>query len=258
MCALSPQNRDHDVPTPTANIKRKAGASLLHSARTADAIGRPLNTFVTVNLWQLGISHEDASAFFQKLREKPFGSWSRYRPRGTLAPRNGSPTHAWVIEAPSGRAHVHWMLHIRPEQADGFAAKLVLWVVRQAGIENIPRGALQIKPVRNAEGLKLYFAKGLQPQLAKLWRIVPTDQGIVHGRRVGTSRNIGPAEWRPRKALHQRRRRATAHSRADSSGGCRQPVDLAREVRSDRLGLVVRKPASHVGHHGPPHPDVPF
>ncbi len=58
--------------------------------------------------------------------------------------------------------------------------------------------------------VKLYFAKGIDPHLATLWRIRPVDSGLVHGRRVGTSRNLGPAEWQPRKAAYQRSRRRTA------------------------------------------------
>lgn len=50
------------MPAPGHFIRRKAAATLLHSARTAEAIGRPLNTFVTVNLWQLGLTADDARA----------------------------------------------------------------------------------------------------------------------------------------------------------------------------------------------------
>ncbi|MBL3611185.1 hypothetical protein [Rhodovulum sulfidophilum] len=198
------------MPLPTSFIKRKAGASLLHSVRTAEAIGRPFNTFVTVSLWKLGLTPDDASRFFQELRERHFQRWSSYVPRGDTTPRNGPPTYAWVIEAPRKLAHVHWMVHVRPGQERAFAAVLDRWIVRRTGIAQVPEGVIEIARIDNAEGLKLYFAKGLDPHLARLWRIHPVESGRVHGRRAGTSRNLGPAEWQPRKAAYQRSRRRVA------------------------------------------------
>lgn len=71
------------MPGPTSFIKRKAAASLLHSARTAKAIGRPFNTFVTISLWHLGFGPDDASQFFRDVRERHFQRWSGYVPRGS-------------------------------------------------------------------------------------------------------------------------------------------------------------------------------
>lgn len=91
-----------------------------------------------------------------------------------------------------------------------FAAVLKRWIVRRMGIAQVPEGVIEIARIDNAEGLKLYFAKGLDPHLARLWRIRPVESGLVHGRRAGTSRNLGPAEWQPRKAAYQRTRRKAA------------------------------------------------
>jgi hypothetical protein len=192
------------------SIKRKAAASLLHSARTARALGRPLNTHVTLSLWHLGLSPENASGFFREVRERHFQRWSAYIPRGTMKPRNGDPTYTWVIEAPEGRAHVHWMLHLAAGQKRAFRSALLRWIRRRSGQTDIPDSVVNIAPVRNAEGLKLYLAKGMDPHLARLWGITHRDQGQVRGRRAGTSRNLGPAEWRPRKAAYQRSRRRAA------------------------------------------------
>lgn len=198
------------MASPTSFIKRKAAASLLHSVRTAEAISRPFNTFVTVSLWQLGLGPDDASKFFRDMRERHFMRWSAYTPRGTASPRNGPPTYAWVIEAPHSRAHVHWMLHVQPGQEHAFAAALRRWIGRRMEIAQVPEGVIEIACIDNAEGLKLYFAKGLDPHLARLWRIRPVESGLVYGRRAGTSRNLGPAEWQPRKAVYQRARRRVA------------------------------------------------
>jgi hypothetical protein len=198
------------VEPPTSFIKRKAAASLLHSVRTAEAIGRPFNTFVTVSLWHLGLGPKDASQFFRDVRERHFSRWSGYMPRGIANSRNGPPTYAWVIEAPRDLAHVHWMLHVKPGNESAFATVLERWIVKRMGIAQVPEGVIEIARVDNAEGLKLYFAKGLDPHLARLWRIRPVECGLVHGRRAGTSRNLGPAEWQPRKAAYQRTRRKAA------------------------------------------------
>lgn len=193
-----------------AFIKRKAAASLLHSVRTAEAIGRPFNTFVTVSVWQLGLGPEDASHFFREVRERHFHRWSSYVPRGGTTPRNGPPTYAWVIEAPRALAHFHWMLHVRLGQERAFSAALRRWIGRRMKISAVAEGVIKTVRIDNAEGLKLYFAKGMDPHLARLWRIRPVESGLVHGRRAGTSRNLGPAEWQPRKAAYKRSHRRAA------------------------------------------------
>ncbi|SEB02327.1 hypothetical protein [Rubrimonas cliftonensis] len=195
---------------PTSFIKRKAGASLLHSARTAAAIGRPLNTHVTLSFWLMDIGHDAASTAFQALRERHFQRWSRYTPRGQNGASNGPPTYAWVVEAPYGHAHVHWMVHISPGNQERFVAALQKWVAQRITAALIPATAIDVQPITHAEGLKLYLAKGLDPHLARLWRIRPEDAGLVIGRRCGTSRNLGPAEWRPRKAAYLSGRRRAA------------------------------------------------
>jgi len=107
------------------HMGRKAGASILHSVRSAETLGRPLNTFVTINFWQLGSTAETIFRDFADLREAWFQRWSSYRPRKNAAPRNGVPTYAYVHEARGGdistvvlppeRCH---RLHLDPEMID--------------------------------------------------------------------------------------------------------------------------------------------
>jgi hypothetical protein len=198
------------MTSPTSFIKRKAGASLLHSPRTAQAHGRPLNTFVTINLWQFGITPRNAAEVFQQLRQRHFQTWSRYKPRGSKETRNGPPTYAWVIEAPNRRVHCHWAVHIRPNQLDDFEKKLPKWLLRLTGESYVPSRAIDIIENTRPEGTKLYMAKGLDRSLAAMWNIRPVDSGTIIGRRAGTSRNLGPSEWQPRKEEWRRMRRAAA------------------------------------------------
>ena len=190
----------------TSHISRKAATTLLHSARTAATIGRPFNVVVCISTWALEIDEEIASDSFRQMRRQKFGRWSSYKPRATGIPKNGCPVDTWEIEAPNGRHHVHWMLNIRPENRAEFERKLVKWVRDMAGLsasEDLPEGAVHVTTVANAEGKKLYMAKGTDPLYARLWGITPVDCGTVYGRRAGTALALGPAVWKPFKRYYQ-------------------------------------------------------
>ena len=109
----------------STHLGRKATTAIKQSFRTAAAIDRPLNTYVTINIMQTEAPEEETSARFLKLRERRFGRWASYTPKGAKGSRNGPPTDVWVIEAPNGHAHIHWVLHVDPTQQDEFEKKLV-------------------------------------------------------------------------------------------------------------------------------------
>lgn len=187
------------------HISRKAVTTLLHSARTAKALGRPMNVAVCIDLELLGIAPEKSSGAFCKMRRQKFGRWSSYKPKATGAPKNGAPVDTWVIEAPNDRYHVHWMLNVDPRNRTEFEVKLEKWVKEMAQIdclEVLPAGALHITDVYNPEGLKLYMAKGIDPFYAPLFKINPVPGGVVIGRRAGTARALGPAVWKPLKRAY--------------------------------------------------------
>ena len=166
---------------------------------------------VCIHTWALSIPAEDVARAFRHMRRQKFGRWSSYRPRRTGTPKNGTPSDTSVIEAPDGRHHIHWMLHIAPENCAEFERKLVRWVKAMAGLklsDNLPAGALHIQDVTNPEGKKLYMAKGIDPLYGDLWGIRPVDCGLVHGRRILTARALGPVVWKPLKAAYQAGRRA--------------------------------------------------
>jgi len=131
-------------------------------------------------------------------------------PRGRSKQRNGPPTYAWVFEADRELLHLHWMVHINPEQRSCFEGALSKWIKNILGVVDIPEGALQIKDIYNVEGLKLYMAKGIDPHYGKLWHINSQNMGIVYGPRAGVSRNLGPAEWKPRKKAYKANKRHAA------------------------------------------------
>lgn len=68
------------------HIGRKAGASILHSVRSAAALGRPLNTFVTINFWQLGSTADTIFRDFADLRESGFSGGQRISHAASYSP----------------------------------------------------------------------------------------------------------------------------------------------------------------------------
>lgn len=115
------------------------------------------------------------------------------------------------MEAPGGRHHVHWMIHIRPENRDDFEEKIIKWVKMMAGYtaeDDLPDGAVDVADLYNPEGKKLYMAKGIDPFYAKPFKINPVDCGIVYGVRGGTARSLGPSVWKPLKKAYQDRNKS--------------------------------------------------
>jgi hypothetical protein len=96
------------------------------------------------------------------------------------------------------------MVHIQPENAALFATRLAQVLKKAFGLPSIPEGALHITAIENAEGLKLYMVKTLDPRFGRLWGIRTENGGRIAIRRADTSRNIGPSFWQPRKASYKR------------------------------------------------------
>ena len=188
------------------SISRKAGTTMLHAPRTANACGRPFNTFVTIRFWQLGSTAESLEADFRRLRAEWFQRWSSrpsIRAGQVHQPRNGPPTYSFVHENQSGRPHTHWAVHVLPENRERFIRALERRICRQFGLSALPVGALSVDEVHNAEGLKLYMTKTLDPHYGRMWGIRTEDGGEIRGRRADSSRNLGPSTWRPLKAAYR-------------------------------------------------------
>lgn len=183
----------------------KTTRTLLHSARAAASIGRPLNTFITINLWKFGLTNENASAFVRSvLIEQRFSRWSNYIPAKETQPRNGKPTYVGVIEDQTGgHVHLHMMVHLEAKNKLTFKANLEKWLMAEFDLDEIPARSVQVQHGINAEGLKKYFAKSTNPFYARLCKIRPEDTGEIYGRRGFNSRNIGPAVWKPLREAYR-------------------------------------------------------
>lgn len=199
--AARPQKRSRQISI-------KASRTLLHSVRTAQHIGRPFNCFLTINLWEFGLTYENASMFVRAvLLEERFARWSNYQSRKNNKSRNGTPTYMGVLEdAGGGKVHLHMMVYIDPPARQHFETSIKKWLYREFG--TLPERALHIDTPYNPEGLKLYLAKGMSPFFARKCRVETVDCGEIIGPRTFSSRNIGPAVWKPLRQRYLDERRA--------------------------------------------------
>lgn len=187
----------------------KAAQTLYYVERHAERIGLPLNTSVTLNLTLLGISPENATAVFSKLRSQRFAPWIRRAAKRKTAKATPAAYSYGFENARDGIAittlsepqnvHVHWAVHVPPAYAHPFEGKLYGWVTELAGSPDWPANALKVNPVIRAGGVATYPNKGARPAVAERFG-VPKDkvspQGIIIGARTGTTRNLGPSSRR--------------------------------------------------------------
>jgi len=193
-------------------IGRKAATTILHSARTAQSIGRPLTHFITLRLWEIGSTPETIASDFAEIRQW-FRRWSdraATRKGNLLHPRNGTATHIYALENTGSIStgeypHVHWAVHLKEENETRFMKALKTRLEKQFHVSGeLPKGVIHWKKVTNAEGLKLYLVKAIDPLYANLWNIEHKDGGYILGRRADASRNLGPSVWKPLKASYKR------------------------------------------------------
>jgi hypothetical protein len=150
-------------PRCTYHIDWRQAQNLREAIHYADKrlveLGRPVNTFVTINFGHIACSPEVVSTAFEKLRENHFVRWLRY---GT----SDVSYYVWVIENSGGNTHVHWVLHLPKSLRRTFHTKLAEWVARAAGTITCRESAVNIKRVTNLRGLGRYLLKGMDPRYA--------------------------------------------------------------------------------------------
>jgi hypothetical protein len=161
-------------------------------------LGRPLNTFVTVNFDHIDCPPEQVSARFEKLRDNHFVRWLRYR--------RAVPAHyVWALENCGGDTHVHWVVHIPKPLWEAFRTKLPEWLGQVAGTIHCAESAINTKPVSDLRGLARYLLKGMDQRYAPRYSVRHVPQGLVYGKRCGVSKSLGPAS-RARLSLGAPRR----------------------------------------------------
>jgi hypothetical protein len=174
----------------TQHIGWRQARNFLEAIRYADKrlaqLGRPLNTFVTLNFDHTDCPPEQVSARFEKLRDNHFVRWLRYR--------RAVPAHyVWALENQGGDTHVHWVVHVPKPLRAAFDAKLPEWLTRVAGTIRCHESAIKIEPVWNLRGLARYLLKGMDSRYAPRYSVRHVPQGLVHGKRCGVSKSLGPS-----------------------------------------------------------------
>ena len=171
----------------TMQIGRKPAANLHHATQVAGMIGLPLNQFITINYSKTPCPPHHAGPQFRLLLASWFARWLRRHPRNKTG---CAPTYVWSFEAAGGQIAVHWLVHIPRGLIREFWRTLPTWVAMTAGPIEGP-SAIKHRRIYNIVGLKRYVLKGMDPHVAVLWGIRPIPQGLIIGKRSGTSRNLG-------------------------------------------------------------------
>jgi hypothetical protein len=182
----------------THHIGWRQARNFLEAIRYADInlgeLGRPLNTFATINFGHIACSPVVVSAIFEKLRDNHFVRWLRYE-------ISDSSHYVWVIENSGDNTHVHWVLHLPKSLQAAFETKLAKWLARVAATITCRESAINIKPVNNLHGLGLYLLKGMDPRYAARCGVKHVPQGLVYGKRCGISKSLGPASRKACEAV---------------------------------------------------------
>jgi len=187
------------------HVGPKAAQTLYYAEEQASRIGLPINISITLNLALLGISPHATTKAFQKLRNQRFAPWVRRDKRQACVPtytygfensRNDVP-----FTDPHGphNIHVHWAVHVPHRRHIAFEVELHRWVDEIAGSREWLSEALLIKPVTDPGNVCQYPIKGAAKAVAKHYGVADEQvkaQGVVMGKRTGTSTNLGPAARR--------------------------------------------------------------
>jgi hypothetical protein len=178
------------VPRDSCHIDRRQARNLMDAtyyARTRLVeLGRPLNTFVTLNFDHTDCPPEHVSSRFEKLRDNHFVRWLRYR-------ASAPAYYVWAVENSGGDTHVHWVVHVPPSLRESFRTKLPEWLGQVAGTIRFAESAIDVRPVSNLPGLARYLLKGMDSRYAPRYSVRHVPQGLVHGKRCGVSKSLGPA-----------------------------------------------------------------
>jgi hypothetical protein len=166
----------------------RPASNIHHAIRLAEAIGSPLNQFVTLNFSKTTCPPEMVSEQFALLRSNRFAKWVTRPQKGGGTPCE--PTFVWVIESAGGCTAVHWLVHVPPARTADFARRLPKWLADVAG-EVTCESAVHIRAAYQPKGAGRYMLKGIDPNVASFFGIRDEAQGFVVGKRCGTSINVG-------------------------------------------------------------------
>jgi hypothetical protein len=160
--------------------------NIQEAVQFADVIGLPLDVFVTIQ-WSKASRGERVQVRLLRLFERLY-QW--------LFRRGLTLVYVYVHEIGTLRKmHTHFIIHLPPPMRGEFESMIPGWLD-----SNPCKGFIEAKPVSDMEGLLGYLLKATDPKVAKdLGIVMSTWQGLVIGKRCGTSENIG----RKARQLHR-------------------------------------------------------
>ena len=194
------------MPSTSLKVGVKAAQTLYYAEEQAKRIGLPLNVSITIMLSLLGVPPENATKAFGKLRNAQFAQWVR-RPSKAYATWAATPTNTYGfensregvvfedIEGPHN-VHVHWVAHVPPARFHDFEGQLYGWITDLAGSPDWPANALNVTRITLPGKVARYPLKGASVATALRYGVRAEDikpQGIIIGKRTGTTVNIGPS-----------------------------------------------------------------
>ena len=171
------------------HIRRHPAVNVHHATRYSEAIGTPLNTFITINFTLLGCEPEAAVATFRKMLAERYAPWLRRTAKSVEAL---SPTYVWAMEAGGGHLACHWLVHVPVTLRGTLEIKLNSWLASLSA-DGSGQGVVDVRPIYNLIGARRYVLKGTEPVWAQHLGVRAVSQGVVIGKRSGFSRNLGPA-----------------------------------------------------------------
>lgn len=175
-------------------LSMAAVENLSNAAEFAYLTDRPLNRSIAINLTNAGI--DDPHSFLTLFLMRA-GDW--------LRDHDADLCYVYVIENKGG-LNVHILIHVPPQLHSGFAHHQRGWL-KQAGCKAVKAGVIKTRILpapKHGEGKYLvelenalfYFSKGADERICRMLGIRRTPQGIVQGKRAGTSESIGAAARR--------------------------------------------------------------
>jgi hypothetical protein len=199
--SLCSQKGRHRKERASKRITLRQATNLMEAVTFAREIGTLLDAHATIHWAGTKVGDDPDGRLFAKVREG-LDKWLK---------RQGIPgglTAIWVRERLSGGSaevvHCHMLFHLphpftrgkRRMQVEGALERLI----DRHGEGNFLDCTLKLTFPRNPNGL--YLIKGGGPDVwrrfgvPRCWR---KPQGLIHGKRCGTTENIGPTARRRRK-----------------------------------------------------------
>ena len=165
----------------TTHISRGAAENLIAALDFAAAIGRSLNTAIDIH-WHSFAGHVADDFRLRKAQER-IAKWCR---------RRGFPlVWLWVREIGDyGAANTHLLVHVPPALLDAFRVEFEKAFEPEGGVRH--ERAIKIQNAYYPRGKLDYMLKGLSEVDADLLiKVKPESQGVIVGKRTGTTENIG-------------------------------------------------------------------